>query len=244
MIRISAFVWIIVLGLLGVGLFQVKYNVQSKEAELRGINRQIEANRSAMHVLDAEWSYLNDPTRLADLTRRHTDLVPTQAGQLKHFADLPPRPASAQPTLPALSSAAPSGAGPANPVAAGSAFPGTAPSSAAPSPAATASAAATGAAIIPASATAGSVPTASPAVASPIAAGSAAAAATGGAVKAKAPAAAKVATGQSVAAGAQPAGKPAAGTVTQPGADEVIDAILADMQRKQAGGAAPAAGDQ
>ena len=152
MIRISAFVWIIVLGLLGVGLFQVKYNVQSKEAELRGINRQIEANRSAMHVLDAEWSYLNDPTRLADLTRRHTDLVPTQAGQLKHFADLPPRPASAQPSLPALSSAAPSGAGPANPVQAssvpagsgpvGAALPGAVPSSAAPSSAATASAAA------------------------------------------------------------------------------------------------------
>lgn len=102
MIRISAFVWILVLALLGIGLFQVKYNVQSKEAELRAINKQIAANRSAIHVLDAEWSYLNDPTRLADLARRHTDLTPTQATQLKHFADLPPRPAAAQPDLPSL----------------------------------------------------------------------------------------------------------------------------------------------
>jgi len=218
MIRISAFVWIIVLGLLGVGLFQVKYNVQSKETELRGINRQIEANRSAMHVLDAEWSYLNDPTRLADLTRRHTDLVPTQATQLKKFTDLPPRPATAQPALPALSSVAPSGTGPAG-------APAAAPV-ATPVPT-------TSAAIIPASLPVGSTTGASPAAAAP----------TAEAAKAKAPAAAP-ATAKPAQAAVQPASKPAAGTVTQPGADEVIDAILADMQRKQQSGSAPAAGDQ
>ncbi|HVI90374.1 MAG TPA: hypothetical protein VM659_18865 [Dongiaceae bacterium] len=221
MIRISAFVWIIVLGLLGVGLFQVKYNVQSKEAELRGINKQIEANRSAMHVLDAEWSYLNDPTRLADLTRRHTDLTPTQASQLKHFADLPPRPATAQPALPALSSAAPSGS--ATP---GMTAPGTPPAVVAP---------ATSPNIIPAS-----LPVVSASGASPVTAAPAAEAAKAKAPVA-APAAAKPANNQ---AAAQPAVKPAAGTVSQPGADEVIDAILADMQRKQATGNAPAAGDQ
>jgi hypothetical protein len=220
MIRISAFVWIIVLGLLGVGLFQVKYNVQSKEVELRGINKQIEANRSAMHVLDAEWSYLNDPTRLADLTRRHTDLVPTQAAQLKHFSDLPPRPATAQPALPALSSAAPSGA-------TGGA-PGATPTAAAP---AATPLPATPANIIPVSLPVGSTAGASPTATAP----------TAETAKAKTPAAAKPAGNQ---AASETAAKPAAGTVTQPGADEVIDAILADMQRKQATGPAPAAGDQ
>lgn len=226
MIRISAFVWIIVLGLLGVGLFQVKYNVQSKEAELRTINKQIEANRSAMHVLDAEWSYLNDPTRLADLTRRHTDLVPTQAAQLKHFSDLPPRPASALPALPALSSAAPSGPVPTNPVA-----PGTPPAAAAPTatpaPAASAN-------IIPASLPVGSASGANPLAAAPVAE----------AAKAKAPAAPAAAKPAGNQAASQPAAKPAPGTVAQPGADEVIDAILADMQRKQQSGNTPTAGDQ
>ncbi|HVJ44453.1 MAG TPA: hypothetical protein VM639_23325 [Dongiaceae bacterium] len=243
MIRIGAFIWIIVLGLLGVGLFQVKYNVQSKETELRGINRQIEANRSAMHVLDAEWSYLNDPTRLADLTRRHTDLVPTQASQLKHFTDLPPRPASAQPALPALSSAAPSGMVPSGAVPSGAVASGAASAPTAPASTATPSGGVPLATVIPASATAGSVPTASPAVASSTAAGSAAVTATGDAIKAKVPAPAKSAIAQG-AVSAQQASKPAAGTVAQPGADEVIDAILADMQRKQAGGTTPAAGDQ
>jgi hypothetical protein len=91
MIRISAIVWVVVLALLGIGLFQVKYNVQSKERELREVRRQIEANYTAIHVLDAEWSYLNDPLRLADLTRRHTGLAPTTPGQIGDFASLPLR---------------------------------------------------------------------------------------------------------------------------------------------------------
>jgi hypothetical protein len=91
MIRISAIVWVVVLALLGIGLFQVKYNVQSKERELREVRRQIEANYTAIHVLDAEWSYLNDPLRLADLTRRHTGLAPTTPAQIGDFASLPLR---------------------------------------------------------------------------------------------------------------------------------------------------------
>jgi hypothetical protein len=103
MIRIGAIVWVVVLALLGIGLFQVKYNVQGKERELREVRRQIEADYSAIHVLEAEWSYLNDPLRLADLARRHTGLVPTTPGQIGDFASLPARieDAPAMPGLPA-----------------------------------------------------------------------------------------------------------------------------------------------
>jgi hypothetical protein len=114
MIRISAIIWVVVLALLGIGLFQVKYNVQSKERELREVRRQIEANYSSIHVLEAEWSYLNDPLRLSDLARRHTGLVPTTPGQIGDFASLPPRiedaPANPEPSAgpqPPLVSSAP-----------------------------------------------------------------------------------------------------------------------------------------
>ncbi len=93
MIRVSVLVWTIILAFLGIGLFQVKYNVQSKERELREVHRQIEANLTSIHVLEAEWSYLNDPLRLADLARRHTELLPTTPGQIGDIASLPPRPA-------------------------------------------------------------------------------------------------------------------------------------------------------
>jgi hypothetical protein len=220
MIRISAFVWILILGLLGVGLFQVKYNVQSKEAELRNINKQIAANHAAIHVLEAEWSYLNDPNRLADLARRHTDLTPTQATQIKQFSDLPPRPASAQPDLPALSSAAPTTAVPSPTTSSGSTVPQTA------------------SGIVPVSATPGSIPTAMPAVASTVGAPSNA----GIAKAVPTPASAKATTQASAASKA--ASKPASAQAAKPGADEVIDAILADMQRQQTTATTPAAGDQ
>lgn len=102
MIRIGTIVWFVVLAMLGVGLFQVKYAVQSKERELRTVNRQITADREAMRVLEAEWSYLNDPVRLADLTRRHTDLAPVMAGQIATFEGLVPRPAEIDEPAPAL----------------------------------------------------------------------------------------------------------------------------------------------
>jgi hypothetical protein len=126
MIRVSVLVWTIILAFLGIGLFQVKYNVQAKERELRDVRRQIEANLTSIHVLEAEWSYLNDPLRLADLARRHTDLVPTTPAQIGDVASLPARPlpdplaplvpeTPAEPTPPLISSApeaAPSESGP------------------------------------------------------------------------------------------------------------------------------------
>jgi hypothetical protein len=91
MIRIGTFVWLAILTLIGVGLYQVELGVLAKQAELKQIKQQIEANRDAMHVLDAEWSYLNDPTRLADLTRRYTDMIPVTPTQVAGFERLMPR---------------------------------------------------------------------------------------------------------------------------------------------------------
>jgi hypothetical protein len=91
MIRLGTFVWLAVLTLIGVGLYQVELGVLAKEAELKQINHQIDADREAVHVLDAEWSYLNDPTRLTDLARRYTDLAPVTPTQIAGFDRLLPR---------------------------------------------------------------------------------------------------------------------------------------------------------
>lgn len=102
MIRIGTIAWFVVLALLGVGLFQVKYAVQAKERELRSVNKQITADRQILRVLEAEWSYLNDPVRLADLTRRHTDLAPAMANQIARFDDLRARPVEPAPGAPLM----------------------------------------------------------------------------------------------------------------------------------------------
>lgn len=97
MIRLGTFVWLAILTMIGVGLYQVELGVLAKESELKQINRQIDANREATHVLEAEWSYLNDPTRLADLARRYTDLAPATPTQIAGFDRLSPRPPAGQP---------------------------------------------------------------------------------------------------------------------------------------------------
>ncbi|HVO02906.1 MAG TPA: hypothetical protein VMT54_11925 [Candidatus Cybelea sp.] len=100
MIRLGTFVWLAILTLIGVGLYQVELGVLAKEAELKDINRKIDTDREAMHVLEAEWSYLNDPTRLAELTRRYTDLAPVTPTQIAGFDRLALRISEFNPYLP------------------------------------------------------------------------------------------------------------------------------------------------
>lgn len=76
MIRTSSLAWVIVLGGLCTGLFLIKQEVQGLEARLTHLNESILDDQQAIHVLRAEWSYLNQPSRLGDLARRLLHLEP------------------------------------------------------------------------------------------------------------------------------------------------------------------------
>ena len=73
---------------LGFSLFMVKYDVQAKEEQLVKINRQIAIDQEAIHVLKAEWSFLTQPARLAELSERHLPLHPLTANQIGDFDQL------------------------------------------------------------------------------------------------------------------------------------------------------------
>ncbi len=98
MIRAAAVVWSVLAIAVGVGLFMLKYEVQGLEDELSRLNREIRADRAAVHVLEAEWSYLNDPARLRELATRHLGLVPLAPDQVSSLAQLPLRPPAAAET--------------------------------------------------------------------------------------------------------------------------------------------------
>jgi hypothetical protein len=89
MIRPSVVVWLVVAGSLGFGMFQVKREVQDLEDQLTRINRGIASDRDAIHVLKAEWSYLTQPTRLADVSKRHLTLAPVATAQLGQIENIP-----------------------------------------------------------------------------------------------------------------------------------------------------------
>jgi hypothetical protein len=91
MIGRGTLVWLSLAVVAGVGLFHVSYRVQSLEEELARVNRDILHEQESIHVLRAEWSYLNEPQRLAELSRRHLTLAPLSANQMMRVEDLPLR---------------------------------------------------------------------------------------------------------------------------------------------------------
>lgn len=91
MIRLTTLLWMGLAGAVGFGLFQLKHEVQALEEEMFRLNRTIVAEQQAIHVLKAEWSYINQPQRLQALASRHLDLQAMKPAQLGGLADLPLR---------------------------------------------------------------------------------------------------------------------------------------------------------
>ncbi|AWK87509.1 cell division protein FtsL [Azospirillum thermophilum] len=83
-------------------LFQTSYEVQELEEKLASVNRRIVAEQESIQVLKAEWSFLNEPTRLETLARSHMALQPVEARQFASLDIIPMRPAPAVAPEPAL----------------------------------------------------------------------------------------------------------------------------------------------
>ena len=55
--------------------------MQDLEDRLKALNAEILSDRDATQVLEAEWSYLNQPARLEALSRKLLGMEPPSAGQ-------------------------------------------------------------------------------------------------------------------------------------------------------------------
>lgn len=90
--RQTFLLWVFLVVGAGVALFLLKYEVQEREERLARLNAEIIRNQEAIQVLRAEWSYLNRPDRLAELARRHLNLVPVTAKTLMTGVNALPNP--------------------------------------------------------------------------------------------------------------------------------------------------------
>ncbi|MGY0790668.1 cell division protein FtsL [Azospirillum argentinense] len=88
----SALFWGGLIATAGFVLFETSYEVQELEEKLGSLNRKIMVEQEAIQVLKAEWSFLNDPTRLENLSREHLALQPTEARQFVAMNIVPMRP--------------------------------------------------------------------------------------------------------------------------------------------------------
>ena len=91
MISRTSIVAILVLGSAATGLYQLKYDVAALEERAKALTALLDSERQALHVLNAEWAYLNKPERLAELAERHLDLVPLVADQIIPLEAIPRR---------------------------------------------------------------------------------------------------------------------------------------------------------
>ena len=81
--------WLILAVFASTALFVLKYQVQALEERLAGLHRHILVEQEAVHVLNAEWAYINRPKRLEDLSARLLGLAPMDVNQFTTISELP-----------------------------------------------------------------------------------------------------------------------------------------------------------
>ena len=76
---------------LGGGLYKIKHGVSDLEKDLRLVRGQIAHAQESIHLLKAEWVYLNNPHRLEELNKKHLKLKPVETIQMASLGSIPSR---------------------------------------------------------------------------------------------------------------------------------------------------------
>lgn len=87
--RGSTMLFAILAVVMGAASIVIGTEVGDLEDRLAAIHRDIAREQEALHVLRAEWSYLNRPDRLEALARRHLGFRIPEAAQTMAVAELP-----------------------------------------------------------------------------------------------------------------------------------------------------------
>ena len=77
------------LGVAAVGVYFVKYIVEDVQREVAKLETQVASEDESLHLLNAEWAYLNRPERLHELADKHLMLQPLDSRQIQDVGVLP-----------------------------------------------------------------------------------------------------------------------------------------------------------
>ena len=81
--------WIMFTLVIGSYYFVLTNNVQNLEKQLAEINRDIENDIRDIHILEADWSELNNPERLKNLAGKYISLDFIKPEQIINYSALP-----------------------------------------------------------------------------------------------------------------------------------------------------------
>lgn len=73
--------------------YSIKYQTSYRAEQIAKTKIEIKAERDAIAVLRAEWSFMTRPERIQQLADRYLDLQPTTVGQIVTAQSLPDQPA-------------------------------------------------------------------------------------------------------------------------------------------------------
>lgn len=85
--------WLLLAGFCSAALYHTSQRVHDGRELLSALNRETAQEEESIRVLQAEWSYLNQPQRLENLAREHLKLVPMKGDRFAALDDVALRPA-------------------------------------------------------------------------------------------------------------------------------------------------------
>lgn len=92
-----ACLWFCLSILIGAVLFQTTQRVNDGRQKLAALTHSLQEEEETLRVLQAEWSYLNQPDRLEKLSREYLKLTPMKGQQFSRTDSIALRPAPAAP---------------------------------------------------------------------------------------------------------------------------------------------------
>lgn len=87
--RLNTMIYCLCFAVAAYALYMVKFSVQNLQREVAVTKAQLAQEKEALHLLNAEWAYLNRPERLRRLADAHLDLVPLDSRRIDNLELLP-----------------------------------------------------------------------------------------------------------------------------------------------------------
>jgi hypothetical protein len=89
--RKTTLLWLILAVFCGAGIFRTSQKVHEEREKIAILEASISKEEESLRVLNAEWSYLNQPARLEKLAKTYLHLAPLKGGQFVKVEDIPVR---------------------------------------------------------------------------------------------------------------------------------------------------------
>lgn len=87
--RLSTLISWVCIAIAALGVYLVKYAVQGVQRDVAALEAELSKERESVHLLNAEWAYLNRPERLRALSDRHLALMPMDSRAIQSVDVLP-----------------------------------------------------------------------------------------------------------------------------------------------------------